>query len=408
MTSIDRLLLRPWAWKGLLALALIVRVYFLRNPVSTLAPIDPVAVGRALLAGHLPYRSFPFEYPPGALLGFVLPGLFPSVSSSVIWLQAVFVELSVLILFRGDPLVLRRCLLVTTLQFPLISGGIDALVMASLVFATALLSRGDQRGWWLAGFGVSVKLFPGILWGIGVRWGRVGLAALLVTLVVLVAPLAVADASRTHVGYQLERGVQQESVAATITWAGQRLRGDQSRIEFRYGAQELVGADRAGVAVSVLFGALLLAVAAVLRWGRREVDVWHATFVVLLVVLCTSKVLSPQFMALGAPLAARIGRRWFLAYLPLPVLTYMAFRDTSKGDVFMSVVAARNALLVGLALTAAWAVLRPASGRDVTSREPNWNPARGSARMAVLDPRPQGAPRDDHPRWHQRIRPHRP
>jgi hypothetical protein len=367
VTAVDRLLGRVWAWRLVVALAIGVRFYFLVFPVSTLDPIDPAGLGRALLHGQIPYRDFPFEYPPGALLGFILPGLLPADSAStVIWLQAVAVELWVLAAFRDDSPALRRCLLLTTLQFPLLSGGIDAFVMASLVFATVLLSRSDPRGWWLAGAGASVKLVPGILWGVGARWGRTGLAALLLTVGIVLVPLALAQSSRTHVGYLLERGVQQESVAATVTWAGQKLRGEEPHIEFRYGAQELEGATGAGVTAAAVFGILVVAVAAALRMGDRNLDIWLSTFAVLLLVLCGSKVLSPQFMIFGAPLAAKLGGRWFITYIPIPVLTFAAFQDSSKGDAFMSVVAIRNALLVGLAGAAAWHVLR--ASRSVGSR----------------------------------------
>ena len=83
----------------------------------------------------------------------------------------------------------------------------------------------------------------------------------------------------------------------------------------------------------------------------------------LLVVLCGSKVLSPQFVVMAVPLAARAGPRWSLAYLPIVALTVGAFINDSKGTSFMDVVLLRNLLLVTFALVAAAKVLwAPASG----------------------------------------------
>ena len=62
-----------------------------------------------------------------------------------------------------------------------------------------------------------MKIFPGIAWGWMPRWGRTGVAALAVTVGVLLAPMALGEGRDVYLSYHAERGVQQETVAASAT-----------------------------------------------------------------------------------------------------------------------------------------------------------------------------------------------
>lgn len=339
-------------------LAVVIRVMFVLGPFDVLDPVSAHELGRRLLEGELPYRDFGLEYPPGALLAFVLPGLAPAaVAKQVLALQAIACE--ALVWRVLDDAARRRYLLVGTLLFPLLSGGFDAVSMAAIAASTALLARGDRRGWWLAGFGAAVKIFPGIAWGWMARWGRTGVVVLAVTLGVLVAPVALGEGRDVYVSYHLERGVQQESLAASGTYLAKRLAGEDIEVEYRFRAQEVVGAEGLGRALLVGFGALAAALAALVRWRgpTRAPDPWLVAFALLTVVLCGSKVLSPQFMLLAMPLAVALGGAWAVAYVGIALLSMAAFLDETKGEWFMNVVAVRNALFLGLALTAAYQVI---------------------------------------------------
>ena len=77
----------------------------------------------------------------------------------------------------------------------------------------------------------------------------------------------------------------------------------------------------------------------------------------LLVVLCGSKVLSPQFVVMAVPSRLAPGRAGPSPTCPIVALTIGAFINDSKGTAFMDVVLLRNLLLVAFALVAAAVVL---------------------------------------------------
>ena len=175
----------------------------------------------------------------------------------------------------GDDASRRRFLLLSTLAFPVLSGGFDAVAMAAVAVSTGLLTKGDDRGWWVAVFGATVKVFPGIAWGWMPRWGRTGVAALAVTLAVLLAPMALGEGRDVYVNYHAERGVQQESIAASATHLRDRVRvGDETEVAYRFRAQEIVGAERWGTISLVVFGAIVAAIAVRVRSGPVATDPW--------------------------------------------------------------------------------------------------------------------------------------
>ena len=228
----------------------------------------------------------------------------------------------------------------------------------------------------MAGLGAAIKLFPGVAWGWARRWGRRGRVVLAGTLAVLAAPLMLGSGRDVYIGYHVQRGVQQESIAASLTYLARRLTGHRVEIAYRFRAQELVGAETVGVALLVIFGVLAVSCAIRARRSVSPLDPWLLSFAMLMVVLCASKVLSPQFITLAAPLAAHLGGKWASTYLAMLALTIVAFLDDTKTGMFMNVVAIRNVLFVGLALAAAWKVMRPPGPSALEpDRQPNWNPS---------------------------------
>ena len=369
MNGLDRALARPPTWRAIVVLAIAIRTMFVIAPFDVLHPVDAHVLGQLVLHGDVPYRDFGLEYPPGSILAMLLPGLAPAwLAPSVLALQAVACEVIVWWAL-GDDASRRRFLLLSTLAFPVLSGGFDAVSMAALAVSTGLLTKGDDRGWWVAAFGATVKVFPGIAWGWMPRWGRTGVAALAVTIAVLLAPMAIGEGRDVYVNYHADRGVQQESIAGSATHLRERVTGGEAEVAYRFRAQEIVGAERWGTISLVVFGAIAVAIAVRVRVRPVATDPWVVALALLLVVLCGSKVLSPQFVVMAVPLAARAGPRWSLAYLPIVALTIGAFINDSKGTSFMDVVLLRNLLLVAFALVAAAVVL--------------WAPAADEPRAAV-------------------------
>jgi hypothetical protein len=315
----------PLLRRALLVTLVVIHVLAVLAPADVLAPVDPWEIGRKVWRGAIPYRDFGFEYPPGAILAFLLPGAVPKdLATTVLALQAVAAEVAVVLLLRRFDGALWRWVPFSILLFPFLAGGFDALPMAAIAWSTALLAAGAGSGWWVAATGAAVKLVPGGSW----VWGRHALwhavVALVVVVPVLLAPSLLArHPDDAYLGYTLHRGVQVESVAATTTWLGHRLSGQDSTFEYRFKAFEIEGAGKvaAGWALLGLAGLGVVALGA----RRADADPWLASFTTILLLMISSKVLSPQFVAWPAPLAVVLGGRWFGAWLLVVGLTLVAY-----------------------------------------------------------------------------------
>lgn len=337
--------------KALLVAVVGLHVILVIAPTDVLKPIDPHHLGQLLWHGHVPYRDFAFEYPPLAALAFLLPGLVPAGAAlSTMALQAVALEIVVaVVVLRHVPGAVRRAAVLSLLVFPFLSGGFDALPMAAIAVSTWLLARDRPSGWWVAAVGAMTKLSPAAAWAWSRRAPVVAALALVATVAVAIAlPLALArHRGDSWIGYTADRGVEAESVAASTAWVGQRLQGNAVRIEYnaRSRSNELRGAGGAATAWTVIAAAGLIALA--LACGRRGPDdAFLASFVAVLLLMIGSKVLSPQFVAWPAPLAAVLGRRWFGAWVVVAGLTYLAYGVADTTTSLLAITLARNSLLV--------------------------------------------------------------
>jgi len=345
-TTSTRTSLAEVARRPVLMAVVAVHLLFLLAPLDVLAPVDPHQIGRRLLDGELPYLDLPFEYPPLAAVPFAIAGMAPAGAGlSALALQALLLEVLVLVLvIRRHPGAAVRFGALSALSFPLLSGGFDAYVVAALAVATDLLARGDVRGWWVAAAGVPVKLASGTSW----LWARthvaVGFVSGVAAAAVALAPLLFVGASTdSWIGYSLERGVQMESVGASIAWVGQSITGEPQAYAYRFRAWELLGAS--GAASLALGAAVAGMVAMAVFATRRRLDPWVAAYAGVLLLLVGNKVLSPQFVTWGFPIAAVAGGRWFKLHLGITALTLAAYTRSSL-DAASAVIAARNALLV--------------------------------------------------------------
>jgi hypothetical protein len=372
------------------------------GPADVLAPVDPWRIGRMLWHGHVPYRDFALEYPPGSVLAFLLPGAVPhGLARHVLALQAVAAELAVMwFVLRRYEGALWRWLPLSILVFPFLSGGFDVLPMAAIAGSTALLAGGSPAGWWLAGLGALLKLTPGAAW----VWARSHLAvaavALAATAVLLLGPVLLAHHSDdAYIGYSLHRGVQIESLGASTTWLAHEVTGRESTFVYRFKSWEIGGADATAAGWAVL-GIAGLAVVALKAGRRGPADPWLAAFTTLVLLLLANKVLSPQFIAWPAPLAAVLGGRWFRAWMAIAAVTLAAYLVDGPTWI-LACAAVRN---VGLVLVAAaglrelWLSGRPCGPPETaaggSSPPPGTRrPARGTPPAAPAPPSVRSAGR---------------
>jgi len=299
--------------------------------------------GAAIMDGHVPYRDFGVEYPPGALPVFALPALGkPSFSlynrefqllMALCGVGALAAMASVLRSLRASaerqaaalgffalaPLVLGSVILYRYDLWP------AALTVAGLA---AVLARRERLGLAAIGLGIAAKAFPAVVlppvlayvWrtrGRGEALRCLGVAAATTAVVVLpflaIAPHGVWES----IVRQTTRPLQIESLGSALLLAAHHVGGLALTMDSSRGSQNLGGSlpDAVGSISSALLVVVLLALwVAAARGpatGERLVR-YSAASLVAFVAL--GKVLSPQFLIWLLPLVPLVrGRRGLAA-----------------------------------------------------------------------------------------------
>jgi uncharacterized membrane protein len=347
-----------------------------------------------LAGGALPYRDFPFEYPPLAALPLGLGGVLGRDEATYAFVFAVLMAVCALAgqqlaaRLAGDQRAGLTVAWLLALQ-PIVIGAslrthFDLLPVAIVLAGLLALARErTDLGFALLGLGTMTKLFPGLLAAVAVVWllargeRRAALrgAAVFAAVVVLVSlPFAgggYVDSFRFH----LERPVQIESTPASVLFAlgGSQVTGTNLRPD-RFKSNGLDG-GHAELVATLFAVALVLALAGILALAARGRDVRHLVlsgFAALLAFVTLGKVFSPQYVIWLAPFAALAwawGRRAVAGLTAAAIaLTHVEFPSRyfdliNERTGVILVVAARNAvLLVALAVLVTWlARARPVS-----------------------------------------------
>jgi hypothetical protein len=355
---------------------------------------------RAWLSGRTPYAEVPFEYPPYALLAFLPAALVSSTLREFqlafgLELLAVDVAIRVALLWaararRGGwayaPFLAYA--VVAQLQAFWLYKRFD-LLPAGLTLGTVLLLAGGATGRAGAALvaGIGTKLYPVVLVPLALvhalRIGRVrrflvgaGLAALPLAVLAVVWPL------QRAVGFHSGRGLQVESLWASLLWL---FRGWTSVQWVHAPASYEVqgGLAPAVLPVAIAIWAVGTAVAVLLSVRRPDGPgpgaVAERALLPLLALVALGPVASPQYVLWIATVAVLLLEpgRWRLAVAPLAaaVLTRVTYPapgyQTGLSTALTAVLVLRNLLLVvGLCLLVARAARSLGSGSKATSRHP--------------------------------------
>jgi hypothetical protein len=295
----------------------------------------------AIRAGQVPYRDFPFEYPPAALPPMLLPAYMSwsyatsfavlmgvcgaacivaarsalsAVGAGTARIWAVLLAIGVAPLVLGSLFDTRFDLWPTLLAV----GALAALVGERPVLSGALL-----------GLGFAAKLWPAVLLPLALvhLWRRKGRAATLAHLAAFVAvaaacflPFAIIapDGLRAMFADQLGRPLQVESLGAAVLMAAEHLGMHPLATIDSHGAQALSG-HGAGLAANlstvVEIGAVLAVWIVFAR--RRDPDgeaVLLAAAAAVATLIAFDKVLSPQYLIWLVPFVFLVrGERGLLA-----------------------------------------------------------------------------------------------
>lgn len=353
-----------------------------------------------VFAGHVPYRDFAVEYPPLAVAFFALPRLFGQSFANyyAAWqVQIVICDLIALATLAAvarragedQRLVLGAYTLLLLAVGPIVAQQFDLFPAALTLIAVWSFQRGRPTGGWIAlTLGALAKLYPLLLipaFAIpAVR--RRDVPALrrmvitcAVTAVVALSPLLVIAPSSLMVffKYHAQRGIQVESIYASILLALDKLSLAHVGLAFGYGAWNVTG-TMPDILTPISTVVLIAAVGVCYVWiwrlraGEFETTDAHAAgaacALIVTAALVSSKVLSPQYMIWLAPLLPLIGKgRRFIwpLFVLIGAATYYIFPANYNRLIFgddglvITVLLLRNLALIALGILLALS-LRPA------------------------------------------------
>lgn len=305
------------------------------------------------LAGGLPH-IIPTEYPVLAVLPFSLTML-PPVHQPVIvfglWMLVLFVAGFVVLARRESPRVAEICAVYLAVgAFATAVGRYDlvplALTLGAYWFAR---SRRFLPAYALLAAGTLLKLYPAALLpiiaieqyrvlGRGVlrSWPPAGVLAGVAAFSAIVAAgfgiayLMEPDGWLGPFTYGLRRPIQVESVPATLLWAGS-LAGFPVKTDLSFHSFNLLGSLTG--AISIICNAAFLAGVAWVLWRQAtgKLDLGRALVAILLVVICTGRVFSPQYLIWVLPFIAIVERRYNPAWLVVCALTTLIFPIAYSG-----------------------------------------------------------------------------
>jgi hypothetical protein len=342
--------------------------------------------GKAIVDGHVPYRDFSVEYPPGALPAFVVPavgdpsfnlynrefqilmavcgiGALAAMAAALRALGASTERTAAALgFFALSPLVLGSVILYRYDLWPAV------LTVAGLA---AVLMRRERLGFAAIGLGVAAKAFPAVaippalayVWRTRGRreallclGAAVAVAAAVIVPFLVLAPHGVWES----VVHQSTRPLQIESLGSALLLAAHHTWGLALTMESSHGSQNLVGSlpHAVGSVSSALLAIVLVAIwVAAARLPATPERLVRFTAASLTAFVVFDKVLSPQFLIWLLPIVPLVrGRRGLaasallgLALLLTQVWFPIRYFDLVRFEAFPSwVLLARDLVLVAL------------------------------------------------------------
>lgn len=341
--------------------------------------------------GEVAYRDFTMEYPPLALVFFLLPRLFgPDFSiyfTGFITEIIIFDLISVLIvsgIARRLQLPHWETLFIYTLALlatgPVLINRYDLIpaVLVLLALYAYVLGR-NKLSWFVLALATMTKVYPVVVVPVLLidllcrrryRESFYGVAVFAAVCTVVILPFAVLSPDHffDFFGYHMLRGLQIESIYSSILLLGHTLGLTSLDINFSYGAWNIVS-PLSDLAAAVSPFIVVISLMAVywffFKYRRKGSDppdngaIIQYSLGATAFFIVTCKVFSPQFIIWLYPLVPLVCGRWrilsWLLYLVIGVLTFYIFPthyyDLIAFDatvIYITVV--RNVLLLGLAV----------------------------------------------------------
>lgn len=338
----------------------------------------------AFWAGPHALRALPAEYPLLSLVSFtltVVPPLADYITVFALWMLGLFVLFFLAVARRVSPRAAEVTgVYLTVGAFATVLGRFDLVPAAITVLAYwAARERRFNLAYVLLAVGALVKLYPALLLPIvaieqyrSLRLDpfrsappRTVLKGVGLFCVVVAAGFAVALALNPSgwlgpFTYNSRRPLQVESVPASLLWASSMF-GFWISPNRSFHSFNLVG--QLDGPISALSLAALLAGLVWVYWRQASgrLDFGRALTLCLLVVICTGRVLSPQYLIWVLPLIAIVEQEYDPLWLVICGLTSLIFPYAYEAlhagpgtpvypPAFLGLIALRNVLLVGATL----------------------------------------------------------
>ncbi|MBN9389512.1 MAG: DUF2029 domain-containing protein [Chloroflexi bacterium] len=352
---------------------------------------------RWTLSGELPYRDFTIEYPPFSLVFFLLPAIlcYPLGGLEIERYKILFhtecFALNLATLWLAYTLFKHLYPAVTSKAHHNLAWRMAAFTFGSILISLYLMQRFDvgasfltilaiwlfykQKPAWSGaalGLGFTAKLYPGILLPLVLlyflyvkndwRSIRRYIAGFCAACAVVLVPflLTGADGLRVFLSYHLDRGIELETIFATVIVFGSYLGLTDALSMTDHGGLGLASnwvKPLASVSTLLTVAGLLLIYFMVWRTlrkngGRVRID-WFVNVVSLTILwfILANKVLSPQYLVWLLPFMP-IWRGWYktilflialpLSFIPFPFLIDWLARLDALPFIILAV---RNALL---------------------------------------------------------------
>jgi hypothetical protein len=329
------------------------------------------------------FHALPREYPLLTLLPFSISAIGPAD-----FYQVRYALLMELLAVGSYLLLVRFCSrkAAVAAAFYLVAGGWATvagrfdLVPAFLTLVALLFTTRKHWNWAFAflAFATMAKYYPAILlipflmaqqftasgtWYSWRRWLPLAIFVAICAVLTIASLLLSVEGTLGTFSYFGNRPIQVESVASSLVWIASHLGIHIERFEKTYGSLNVFSpiSGTVSLLVSILFVAGIV-YTYWLQW-RRKIDLGLSCVLILLIVLLTGKVFSPQYVIWIAPLIAFVGEadwRWVLPWGLISLLTtwiYPLIYTMTKTlslvpllPIFYPVVTIRNLLLLGFVL----------------------------------------------------------
>lgn len=331
------------------------------------------------------FHALPHEYPMLTLLPFLLVIFVPANLYQIAFALLMIVVAAgmyfLLIRFKSRQTALVGVALLVIGGWGTVAGRFD-LLPSLLTLLAVILAERKRWTWAFVALAVAflLKFYPVLLlipfllaqqtevqakWNAWRRWQPLAVFIGLSVLVMGVSLLLSVEGTIDPLSYFQTRPIQAESFGSSLVWLASLVAHRHLTFNFNYhslnvnlGATSFSLISRAQELLEVV-GLLYVAW---LQW-KRKVDLAAATLLILLIVLVTGKIFSPQYIIWVIPLVAYVGgtdRRWVTSWVVIGALTsfiYPFIYNMTTGILhvpsvpwFYPTVTLRNFILLGVVL----------------------------------------------------------